>query len=325
MKRAQQCRAERGGPPAGPVSEAIVSSSKLSIVVAFHNMRREAVRTLYTLSAGYQRGMTTEDYEVIAVDNGSNEPLKGCTVVAAHGPNFRHMLFETTLPSPCAAINRAVAAANGENVMICIDGARMLTPGVLRYALAALGQYANPFVYTLAMHLGYKPQNELIDEGYDQRVEDALLDSVDWREDGYRLFLVSGTAYSSGRGFFSRLFESNCFALRRADYLALGGLDERFQSAGGGLVNLDFFNVAHEQPFIQPVMLLGEASFHQFHGGVATNVPRREHPWQNMAAEYARIRGKPFTSSWRQPHYYGWLSSKYHAKLVSLVEGSAPG
>ena len=295
------------------------SQPSLAVIVNFFNMRREAARTLHSLSAAYQREVDACRYEVIAVDNGSTEPLDSA-FVQSHGANFRHMVVEAGFPSPCTAINRAVAASDARDVMICIDGARMLSPGVLRYSLAALDLHPRPFVYTIGMHIGHKPQNELVLEGYGQQVEDELLATIDWRRDGYRLFSISSTAYSSRHGYLGRLSESNCFAMRRADYRALGGLDERFSSRGGGLVNLDFFNLANQQPGIRPILLLGEASFHQFHGGVATNVPRSEHPWDKMASEYAQIRGMPFQSVQRTPELYGWLSRDVHGKLLDPAD-----
>ncbi len=57
-------------------------------------------------------------------------------------------------------------------------------------------------------------------------------------------------------------------------------------------------------------------TFHQFHGGVATNVPRAEHPWARMAAEYEAIRGKPYANEATRPDYAGWLSPRYHAALM---------
>lgn len=45
---------------------------QVSVVVVVHNMQREAERTLYSLSAEYQRDIDPEDYEIIVVDNGSN-------------------------------------------------------------------------------------------------------------------------------------------------------------------------------------------------------------------------------------------------------------
>jgi glycosyltransferase involved in cell wall biosynthesis len=300
----------------GAAGVGAAAKPRLSIVVNFHNMRREAARTLFTLSAAYQRGVEASSYEVIAVDNGSADPLSSAEV-EAFGPNFRLRSLPPGSPSPCAAINGAVAASRGEFVMVCIDGARMLSPGLLRQAMTALSIYPHVFVYTLGMHLGHKPQNELIEEGYDQRAEDRLLAGLDWRADGYGLFSISSVAYSSRTGFLSDLSESNCFALRRGDFDALGGFDEGFRSPGGGLANLDFFNRASEAEHLRPIMLLGEATFHQFHHGVATNVPRSDHPWQAMAAEYVALRGRPFASVRRPAEYFGWLSREHHGHLLA--------
>lgn len=288
---------------------------RLSVLVVFHDMQREAARTMETLSVPYQRGVDPRNYEVIAIDNGSVPPLVAVDA-GTEGPVTRYRHEPPGARSPCAAINRAAAAASGEYVMVCIDGARMLSPGLLGHAFAALASHAHPFVYTLGMHLGPKVQNESMVEGYDQHVEDRLLAGTPWQQDGYRLFGISSLAGSSHEGFFGQLSESNCFALRRDDFLALDGLDERFDSPGGGLVNLDFFNRVHEWPGLAPVMLLGEATFHQFHGGVATNVPPADHPWETMAREYLRIRGKPYAKPRVRPEYRGWLSPRYHAALM---------
>ena len=43
----------------------------LTVLVVFHNMRREAARTLHSLSRAYQRDIDNLDYEVIAIENGS--------------------------------------------------------------------------------------------------------------------------------------------------------------------------------------------------------------------------------------------------------------
>lgn len=41
----------------------------LSVVVITHNMRREAERTLLSLSTAYQKGVEASEYEVIVIDN----------------------------------------------------------------------------------------------------------------------------------------------------------------------------------------------------------------------------------------------------------------
>lgn len=280
----------------------------LTVVVNFFDMRREAMRTLHSLTPRYQ-GVDAHGYEVLAVDNGSARPLDP-TDVATFGPNFRHLRFVPDWPSPSAALNHAVAQAQGERVMLCIDGARILSPGILRYTDRAFRAFDNPFVYTLGMHLGHQVQNQAIAAGWTQADEDRLLDTVAWRDDGYELYRVAAVAPSSKEGFFSALAESNCVALSRAQYDRMGGYDERFRSPGGGLVNLDFLNRARLDDTVDPVMLLGEATFHQMHGGVATNSarhPDEEHPWARFAAEYEQITGHPYETVDRRPHFLGSL------------------
>lgn len=281
------------------------SGPRLTVIVAFHEMRREAERTLYTLSSEYQRGVGAGDYEVVAIDNGSSDPLPESEVMR-FGPSFHHRRHDGD-PSPAAAINAVAADATTEWVMCLIDGARMLSPGVLAGALAAFAERPEPFVYTIGLHLGPAPQNELVARGYGTAEEDRLLAGIDWRHNGYALFTVSTPALSVGEeGFYSQLTESNCFALRRTAFLDRGGLDERFRSPGGGLVNLDLFKRLVEDPGVSPICLLGEGSFHQLHGGVATNVPMPEHPWESFAAEYEAIRGAPYAPpAPREPLYFG--------------------
>jgi hypothetical protein len=55
-------------------------------------MRREARRTLHSLSAAYQTGVDSSEYEVIAIDNGSALPLSE-QEVQSHGPNFQYHFF----------------------------------------------------------------------------------------------------------------------------------------------------------------------------------------------------------------------------------------
>jgi glycosyltransferase involved in cell wall biosynthesis len=291
----------------------------LSVVVIFYNMRREAQRTLFSLSPAYQNNTDSFSYEVIAIDNGSTEPLDK-NFVKSFGNNFRYVYFDTSVSSPCKALNYGGQIAQGRLITLCIDGARILSPGILYYSMMASRIYENPFIYTLSMHIGSKAQNYLAEEDYSQSDEDKLIDSVDWEQDGYTLFDISSVALSSGKGYFSKINESNCVTMPQATYLKLGGFDERFKSAGGGLTNLDFFNRLHQIQDTHPIMLLGEATFHQFHGGTATNVPMKDHPWKKMEEEYQSIRGKPFGAHYRQPTYFGNLNQKSNHLLIIPAE-----
>ncbi len=277
----------------------------LTVVVAFRDMRREAPRTLASLAPRFQRGVAEITYEIAAIDIGSTRSLDTEAARTFGGNHCRHIVLGSDSASPAAAINSVVKDSRCEWIMCLIDGARMASPGVVRMAMLGTRLGARPFVYTLSMHLGSRLQNEAMMRGYDQQVEDELLAQVDWQSDGYSLFRISTVSPSPVTGFLSKLAETNCFLMRREDYLGIGGLSEEFQSPGGGLVNHDFFNRVHEIADFTPVMLLGEATFHQFHGGASTNVPPHRHPWASYVEEYRRIRGCEFRSKWRSPVYLG--------------------
>lgn len=277
---------------------------QLSVVVVIHNMAREAPRTLYSLSTRYQRGVQAHDYEVIVVDSGSTPAFPANHLQDLAG-QFRLLRVSPDAPTPCQAMNTGIRAARGRYVACAIDGARILSPGIVNATLKLLAAMPNALVCTLGMHLGPKLQTLSISEGYNQGVEDQMLDDTDWMQDGYRLFDISVPAGSSRGGFLQPINESNFFTLARERLLQLGGFDERFRCSGGGLVNLDMHNRMLEQADIEPVMLLGEATFHQFHGGVSTNVPAARHPLAEYKAEYRQLRGHDYAPVQREMSYFG--------------------
>jgi hypothetical protein len=128
-------------------------------------------------------------------------------------------------------------------------------------------------------------------EGYDQAAEDELLAGTNWEQDGYRLFSVSTLAASSARGWFAPMGESNGLFMPKAMWAELGGVDEAFALPGGGLSNHDLYRRACELEGAQLVILLGEGTFHQYHGGAATS---GRIGWDEMHAEYVKLRGRGF-------------------------------
>ena len=96
----------------------------VSVVVVIYNMAREAPRTLYSLSAAYQRHINADDYEVIVIDNGSSPPFDPKVIEGLTG-RFRLIRINPAPPSPAHAINRGIAEAQGEIVGVMIDGARV--------------------------------------------------------------------------------------------------------------------------------------------------------------------------------------------------------
>jgi hypothetical protein len=100
--------------------------------------------------------------------------------------------------------------------------------------------------------------------------------------------------------------ESNCVTVNSRQYREMAGFCEDFRTTGGGFVNLDFFARAVADPGRRTILLLGEGTFHQVHGGVATNRTNDE-PIRLFAAEYQRIRGKPFAPPSMQPILFGHM------------------
>lgn len=293
----------------------------LSIVVNFYNNRREALATLYSLTRGYQQHAQDLPYEVIAVDNGSRQPLSEAEV-RAFGPEFSYRYVQTSSVSPVKAINAACRDAAGEHLLVIIDGAHILSPGILRLTNAAFRLFRSAFVATVPFHLGPNVQNLSIVEGYNQQVEDELLRGAGWKHNGYRLFSVAGDYSDGNGGWFGYLFESGCFGIRKDDYFAMGGFDERFLSRGGGLVNLDFFERALSRQDLEYVILLGEATFHQVHGGVASNALPTQHPFAEFHEEYVAIRGKQFQRVPRRPFFMGKLPDEaLHIAKISAENG----
>lgn len=282
-----------------------MSDPRASLVVIAYDMARELPRTLQSLSPACQRGVAAADYEVIVVDNGSTRPFDRA-LCARLCPNARFETIPDPAPSPVAAINHGLAQARGDLVGVLIDGARMASPGLVATALEAAGLHPRPVIGTLAFHLGPDVQMRSVAAGYDQQVEDALLASVDWVGDGYALFSISVLAGSSGRGWFVLPAETNALFMTRGQWRELGGYDPAFVAPGGGLVNLDTWVRACADPAARVMLLLGEATFHQVHGGIATNAPQRSH-WQAFHDEYVRIRGHAFRPPTGRPLLVGRL------------------
>jgi cephalosporin hydroxylase len=280
----------------------------LTVVVVFYDMKREAARTLRSLSRAYQERLDGVSYEVLAIENGSAETDKlGADFVHSFGPEFRYIdMGDGARPSPVTALNRGVAEGRGNAFALMIDGAHVLTPGVLHYGLTGLKAYAPAIVCTQQWYVGPGQQGDAMDNGYDQAYEDRLFKLVNWPHSGYRLFEIGH--FISDRDWLDGLWESNCLFASRAQLRQVGAFDEAFDVAGGGYANLELYERLAASPDITLVTILGEGSFHQSHGGTTTNQPdpaeRRSRVF-GYGQDYARHRGRPFSGPGKAIHYVG--------------------
>jgi cephalosporin hydroxylase len=284
----------------------------LSVVVCFYDMKREAGRTLHSLSRSYQRGIEDISYEVIAVENGSAAHQRlGAEFVASFGPEFRYTdLGDTASASPTRAMNRGIDMARGRSLALMFDGAHVLTPGVLRMGLLGLATYEPAIVATQLWYVGPGQQSEALASGYDQTYEDRLFEEIAWPNDGYRLFEIGH--FVGNRDWFDAMWESNCLFVPRPLLDVAGGYDERFISPGGGFANLDVYERLGSAAGTTIASILGEASFHQMHGGVTTNAvgADRSRRVDEYAAEYAALRGRRFEPPAKSVQFVGALPSQ---------------
>jgi glycosyltransferase involved in cell wall biosynthesis len=288
-----------------------MSKPKMSVVVVIYDMAREAPRTLWSLAKGYQMGIDEADYEVIVVDNGSPTPLSE-SLVRTFGKQFRYYYIEDASPSPASAVNFGVQRCRAKLLNIMIDGARMVTPALLRYSLLAFETYSDPTVMTLGWHLGPDRQQRSIQNGYSKAVEDELLKSIDWPHHGYGLYKIASLGGSSRDGCFSTVAESNTIGISKRAFEELKGFDTAFALPGGGLVNLDFYKRASERPNTELVCLIGEGSFHQLHGGASTGITQAQldGKFKEWSEDYRRIRGTSWQSPKRPTDYLGTINKE---------------
>ncbi len=298
----------------------------ISVIIIAYNMAREIPRTVYSFLPPYQLGIEMDDIEIIVIENGSRHPVDP-EFVASWPSCVRYVQAENPHPSPAKALNQGVAMSKGDWVCPVIDGARMITPGVFKLAHDMMKVHENPVIATIGYHLGHKTQQENVLEGYNQDVEDKLLDSIGWPNNPYDLFEISSLGGSALGIWLSQISESNVLILKRSYYEAIGGFDERFDIPGGGLVNLDFFKRCVEGEESQYIMLANEGSFHQYHGGVTTSravgLPSLENAekttWQIYDDQYLAIRGKRYQASKTFPILYGVINDNVREQAIKAA------
>ena len=286
----------------------------LSVVVVFYNMRREAARTLLSLSRSYQRDIEDLDYEVIVVDNGSDpEQRLAEEYVRSFGPEFRYLdLGDDAPPSPTVALNRGAAhrprrehrvhdrrraRAHARRPAERYDRHSRRTRR--RSSRRSSGMSARASRATPCM------------PGYDQEAEDHLFSRIGWPIDGYRLFEIGH--FIGDRDWFDGIVESNCVFVPRKLLERFGAFDDSFAMAGGGYANLDLCERIGSTPGVNVASILGEGSFHQVHGGTTTNIADAAHR-RDLVSSYGRafreLRGRGLLGITKPVHYVGAMATK---------------
>ncbi len=284
-------------------------------------MSRQAMNTLYSLSAQYQRNVCEADYEVLVMENLSDDALNA-TDVSALGNNFRYFPRHETSPSPVNAINEGFRAARAPFIGLIIDGARIVTPRVVEYALAVARTSKNPLIAVPTFNLGPYLHYQHIDFQYTEETEKQLLEQTHWKQNGYRLFDISNLGEANPRGLFQPFMESNCYFTSKENFAAIGYADERFQLPGGGSLNLHMFrSIGMLAQCSHYWIMIGEGSFHQFHHGVTTAQQNgRDATLEQFRVQLENIWQGRFPALEREPLLIGASNSHSQAFLRYSTE-----
>ena len=289
---------------------------KLSIVLVHYQMERELKRTLYTLSDKYQSDISNDDIEILIMNN-EDKPL---VLDYEINSNVRIINMDNPQKSPVFCINKGITLASSDLICVMIDGARMASPGLIENSISAAGISKRAIITTMVFHLGPDVQMSSVHNGYDQQAEDELLSSIDWEKDGYKLFDIATISGSLSGGWFGTISESNAITMSRELWNELGGYNEAFTSRGGGLVNLDTYKRACELQNTVFFRLIGEGTFHQVHGGVATNAEDSDAVQKEFYDEYMRIVGKPFEPTEKKVIYWGNINEERCRQFIGWQE-----
>jgi glycosyltransferase involved in cell wall biosynthesis len=279
--------------------------------------------TLFSLSSAYQRNISSEDYEVIVVENSSDDNM-GAEFVRQLQGNFHYYLRDEPAKTPVHAVNFALEKCRGTMVGLIVDGARMLTPRVLDYALLAHNYSSRSLVAVPGYHLGTDDQKENMRTGHDQTTEKRLLEEIQWQRDGYRLFDIACFSSGNKRGYFQPLMECSALFCNTELLRSVGGADSRFTQLGGGSINLHIYRRLGLLPNCRIFILPGEGSFHQYHGGVTTSeaVVEREQMLQEFREFIDSVWGERFQALRREAIQLGAVTYPAQNFLLASAENA---
>jgi glycosyltransferase involved in cell wall biosynthesis len=282
-----------------------MGSPKISFLVVVYRMSRQAENTLLSLSSRFQQNVSEEDYEIIAVENRSDDVL-GEERALAVGNNVRYFLRDEATQTPVFALNFAFEQSRAPLVCLIIDGARMVTPRLVEHALYAQRLVDHPLIAVPGYHLGPEEQHKNVTSGYDEKVEAELLERIDWKNNGYDLFKIACFSGANAKGYLAPMLECNCLFCTREAFEKIGRADERFDLPGGGSVNLHIYTKLAALQESKLIVLGGEGSFHQFHGGVTTaEIDEREAVLESHRLQLRAINGGTFEGVHREPLMLG--------------------
>ncbi|MEO0751855.1 MAG: glycosyltransferase, partial [Pseudomonadota bacterium] len=275
----------------------------LSFVIVYYDIPDQIERTLQSCSPAYQ-GMPEDQIEVVLVNNGSPTPLPDD--LQARFPHVRQVLTVEGHPSPVTALNAGLEAAHFDMIALMIDGAHMLSPGVVKDARDAWALFPNPVINVPQYMLGAQSQS-LNPQPRAFEAEDEALRRLGWPEDGYALFDYAVYPGEQYHRTYVAAVETNCLITTRHVLDSYGGFDPRYDEPGGGFANLEIFTRLIHEPENSYIVLPGEGTFHQDHSGTTTqrSPEERDQLVEDYRRKHREVTGDEDVLNTRSPFAFG--------------------
>ena len=275
----------------------------ISFVIVYYDIPQQIERTLQSCAPAYQ-GMPDDQIEVVLIDNGSPTPLPDD--LQARFPHVKQILRVEGEPSPVTALNTGIEAASFDMIALMIDGAHMLSPGVVRDARDAWALFPNPGINVPQYMLGAESQS-LNPQPMAFDTEGEALTRLGWPEDGYALFEYAVYPGEQYHRTYVAAVETNCLITTRHVLDTCGGFDPRYDEPGGGFANLEIYTRLIHEPENSYIVLPGEGSFHQDHSGTTTqrSPEERDQLVEDYRRKHAEITGDENVLNTRSPFAFG--------------------
>ena len=279
----------------------------ISFIVVAYNIPHQLKRTLTSLTPAFQ-GVPAHQVEIIVIDNGSSPALKKSDF--SDFPRVENVIRVDNHPSPVHGLNLGIEAARFKTIALMIDGAHILSPGVVKNAAAIIQSFPRPVINVPQYTLGPASQNlRSVENAFE--VESEALKELGWPGNGYALFDYAVIPGETANKHTLDAIETNCLITTKEVLADCGGYDERFDEPGAGLANIEIFHRLTHDERNQYVSFPGEGSFHQDHGGTTTALTseQRDELVARFYETYKTVTGDDKNFSLRPTIVYGEVSN----------------
>ena len=203
---------------------------------------------------------SNKQYEIVVIDDGSSDNIKGIIKGYQNDLNIRYLCHESN-KGRAAARNTGANAASGD-ILIFTDGDRVLSPDFLRE------HYQMNREYSVCMGKAVEIYSRIPNDTIERFVYDIVKENMSVMKYAYHyayqelVFNIYGENGKNHSGIPWISLLSGNFSIRKKIFQDLGGFDENFQS--WGLENIEFGYRAYKA---QVEFLYNEkaTNYHLFH------------------------------------------------------------